>query len=111
MADKWVGNLRDGDILRDVHSGEFILLTNGICELSHADPVKYLEAHTDGCRFVPSEGLVFGGDSDHLETWQLKGIAGRALVLADGVDTLKVREFYTRRCEEISKEIRRGRRR
>lgn len=92
-----------GDVLRDVNSGEFVLLTNGICCLDHSTPISYRACHVDGCRYVPSEGLVFEG----LVTWGTQDIRGRRFEKAGEEDARKVKEFYDRRIEEIYQERRR----
>lgn len=106
MSDRYTDpNIHTNDVLRDVNTGEFVLLTNGICSLNHANPEGYREAHTDGCRFVPYEGYVFVGPVGNLRTWSMVDVRGRTLEKAVPSDAGKVREFFDSRCEDIGKGI------
>jgi hypothetical protein len=109
MPDCFLGGLKINDVIRDVKTGELVLLTNGICSLAHNTPAAYGLAHTDGCRYVPSEGLVFVGPADKLETWGMKDIQGREFVKADDADAVLVKAFFEKRCDEMRRGV--GRRR
>lgn len=102
MSDCWLQDFKMNDVLRDTTTGEFVILTNGICVLPHTTTEEYKKAHaTNGCRFKPYEGLVFVGPTDGLTTWSMKNIASRSFEKASDGDAAKVKEFYHKRLEEV----------
>lgn len=107
--DRYIDDLKHGDILKDIATGEFVLLTNGTCSLPHDSTEAYRAGHSDGCRYLPFEGLVFTGTADDLTTWGMQTITKRKLAKADDADAAKVKAFYHQRIEEMSKKPRRKR--
>lgn len=101
MADKWVSDVKINELGVDEDTGEYVLVTNGVC--GHCVEAEAKPHPAGGCRFVPFEGLVFEKDGDLLKSWSMKFIVTRRLRKATPTTTNYVMGWYEMRLEEIAR--------
>jgi hypothetical protein len=80
----WQGGVVTNDVGVDEDTGEFVLVTNGICVLPHttADFKAGHETNGGHCCYKPYEGLVFETVAGAVKGWGIQEIASRRLVPA-----------------------------